>query len=69
MKVPIQHCPWCGCTEFVLGYQNSEAMVMTTPNGIIRGNKLRHLICKRCGVVLMSRVAEPWQFHDANGEW
>jgi len=67
MKIPIRQCPWCGSTQFVLGYQNFEVMVMTTPNGVF-GNKMRHLICKRCGVVLLSRVAAPQGYKNVGGE-
>lgn len=61
MQVPIQQCPWCGCTEFAAGYQNFEGMVMTTPNGVI-GSRLVHVMCHRCGAVVMSKIQHPERF-------
>lgn len=68
MQIPIRRCPYCGCTEFVIGYQHHEAMVTYAPNGFL-GNRLRHLICRNCGIILLSRVAEPQKYKSARQAW
>ena len=69
MKLPIEKCPWCGGTEFVVGYQHQEARIMTSPNGLFSGFRVRHLICKSCGTVLLSKIAQPEKFPDARTAW
>ena len=68
MALPVKQCPWCGGTEFVVGHQNQEARIMTSPNGIF-GCRVRHLICKNCGIVAASKVAQPWKYPDARTAW
>ena len=68
MKIPVQRCPWCGSTEFVVGYQGYEAMMTYTPGGFT-GKKIKHLICKNCGIVVASQVANTAKYADASRAW
>ena len=68
MQLPIQKCPWCGCTEFVVGYQHQEARITTSPNGLF-GNRVKHLICQHCGAVVFSKIAQPEKFPKAQIAW
>ena len=52
----------------MVGYQHQEARIMTSPNGIF-GCRVRHLICKNCGIVAASKVAQPWKYPDARTAW
>ena len=69
MSIPVKQCPWCGSTAFVVGYQHQEARIMTSPNGLLSGCRVRHLICKSCGAVLLSKIAQPEKFPDARTAW
>ena len=57
MKVYIERCPFCGRSEFIEAAQHGvEAYV----NGeALLGQRLNHLICRNCGSVVRSYVAEP----------
>ena len=68
MKLPMEQCPWCGGQEFVVGYQGYEAMMTYTPQGFT-GKRIHHLLCKRCGMVLASRVADTSKYQDARKAW
>ena len=68
MKLPMEQCPWCGGQEFVVGYQGYEAMMTYTPQGLT-GKRIQHLLCKRCGMVLVSRVADTSKYQDARKAW
>lgn len=68
MKLPIQNCPYCGSTEFVVGFQPAEVLVTYKRNGIM-GNHVKYLICKQCGMIVGAKVAEPWRFQDARVAW
>ena len=51
-RLPIQRCQYCGCEDIGFGWQHGEAL----------GNRLRYLICRRCGAVLYQYVAEPYKY-------
>lgn len=68
MTIPYQQCPWCGSTRFVVGYQHHDAMITFHVNGW-NGNRAKHLICRQCGTVLLTRVAEPQRYPDAKIAW
>lgn len=68
MQLPIQKCPYCGCTEFVVGYQNAEGMVMYKKIGMF-GKLLRHLICRNCGIIVCSKVDSTDKFERAETAW
>ena len=67
-QLPVQQCPYCGNTEFRVGWQHQEAIVTFKRNGIL-GNRLKHLICGQCGAVVYSCVAEPQKFPSAESDW
>ena len=46
------------------GWQHGEALVTFKYHGLL-GNRLKYLICRRCGVVLYQCVAEPHRFPQA----
>ena len=50
-RLPIQRCQYCGCEDIGLGWQHGEALVTFKKHGML-GNRLRYLICRRCGAVL-----------------
>ena len=68
MKLPVEKCQWCGGTDFVIGYQHQEARIMTSPNGIL-GCRVRYLICKSCGAILLGQIAQPEKYKDAHTAW
>lgn len=55
-RLPIQRCQYCGCEDIGLGWQHGEALVTFKKHGML-GNRLRYLICRRCGAVLYQYVA------------
>ena len=59
--LPIQRCQYCGCEDIGLGWQHGEALVTFKKHRML-GNRLRYLICRRCGAVLFLWVAEPHRF-------
>ena len=60
-RLPIQRCQYCGCEDIGLGWQHGEALVTFKKHGML-GNRLRYLICRRCGAVLYQYVAEPYKY-------
>ena len=43
-------------------------MMTYTPQGLT-GKRIQHLLCKRCGMVLASRVADTSKYQDARKAW
>ena len=60
-QLPIQRCHYCGSDDLGLGWQHGEGIVTFQKHGIL-GNRMRCLICRRCGAVLFQWVAEPHRF-------
>ena len=60
-QIPVTHCAWCGSYDLEIGWQQNEAIVTFRRNGLL-GNRLRYLICRRCGAVVYQWVAEPHRF-------
>ena len=50
-RLPIQRCQYCGCEDIGLGWQHGEALVTFKKHGML-GNRLRYLICRRCGAAI-----------------
>ena len=59
--LPIQRCHYCGSDDLGLGWQHGEGIVTFKKHGIL-GNRMRCLICRRCGAVLVQWVAGPHRF-------
>ena len=60
-QLPIHKCRYCGSADLGLGWQHGEGIVTFKKHGIL-GNRMRCLICRRCGAVLFQWVAEPHRF-------
>ena len=60
-QMPVQRCQYCGSDDLGLGWQHGEAIVTFKKHGLL-GNRLRYLICRRCGAVVYQWVAEPHKF-------
>lgn len=56
--IQINQCPFCGCTEFVYGYQAGYGAVIGNQTQL-SGQALRHIICRNCGSVVHSYVDNP----------
>ena len=56
--VPVTRCQYCGSQDIGEGWQHGEALVTFKYHGLL-GNRLKYLICRRCGAVLYQCVAEP----------
>ena len=50
-QLPIQRCRYCGSEDLGMGWQHGEGIVTFKKHGIL-GNRMRCLICRRCGAVL-----------------
>ena len=59
-------CPHCGCGELLEGYQRSEGMMMPRKftMGIV-GSLVQHCFCKKCGLIVYSRVIDTKPFRPA----
>ena len=57
-QLPLRQCRYCGSDDLGLGWQHGEGIVTFKKHGIL-GNRMRCLICRRCGAVLFQWVAEP----------
>lgn len=58
-------CPWCGCEEVVYGVQTDRGRVKPAkPISFDRGEKLIHVICKKCGTIVRSYVENPEKYAD-----
>ena len=66
--VPLAISCFCGCgsDDLGLGWQHGEAIVTFKKHGLL-GNRLRYLICRRCGAVVYQWVAEPHKFPPVGG--
>ena len=47
-QLPIRQCRYCGSDDMGLGWQHGEALKYHR----VLGNRLKYLICRRCGTVL-----------------
>ena len=64
-QLPVKQCQYCGSNDIGMGWQHGEALVTFKKHGMF-GNRLRYLICRRCGAVLYQCVAEPHKFPRVN---
>ena len=60
-QLPVRRCQYCGGEDIRIGWQHNEAIVTFKKHGWL-GNRLKYLICGRCGAVLYQCVAEPHKF-------
>ena len=51
-QLPIRQCRYCGSEDLGMGWQHGEGIVTFKKYGIL-GNRMRCLICRRCGAVPM----------------
>ena len=63
-QVPVTRCQYFGSQDIGEGWQHGEALVTFKYHGLL-GNRLKYLICRRCGAVLYQCVAEPHRFPQA----
>ena len=47
-QIPVERCLYCGCEDIGIGWQHGDALVTFKKHGLM-GNRLQHLICRRCG--------------------
>lgn len=47
-QVPVTRCQYCGSQDIGEGWQHGEALVTFKYHGLL-GNRLKYLICRRCG--------------------
>ena len=47
-QLPVKQCQYCGSDDIGMGWQHGEALVTFKKHGMF-GNRLRYLICRRCG--------------------
>lgn len=47
-QVHITRCQYCGSQDIGEGWQHGEALVTFKYHGLL-GNRLKYLICRRCG--------------------
>ena len=57
-QLPIQRCHYCGSDDLGLGWQHGEGSITFKKHGIL-GNRMRCLICRRCGAC----CSNGWQNH------
>ena len=50
-QVSVTRCQYCGSQDIGEGWQHGEALVTFKYHGLL-GNRLKYLICRRCGAVL-----------------
>lgn len=67
VEIKIDKCPYCGAHEFAEGYHYDEASIMNNNTGIV-GSKVIYVICKNCGSIVHSRVANPEVFSKSTSE-
>ena len=60
-QLPVTRCVYCGSYDLGIGWQQNEAIVTFRRNGFL-GNRLKYVICRKCGAELYQCVAEPWKF-------
>ena len=60
-QCPVKQCQYCGGTDIGLGWQHGDALVTFKKHGML-GNRLRYLLCRRCGAVLFQYVVEPYKY-------
>lgn len=61
----IKKCQYCGSEEIGIGYQLGDGEMSSDYMGN-KTCKISHLICKKCGAILMSKVEKPEIFDDDN---
>lgn len=62
-QLPARQCRYCGDEDIRVGWQ-SDALMIFKRNGLL-DNRIKFLICGRCGAVLYQCVAEPHCFPQA----
>lgn len=59
--IPVVQCQYCGSEDLGVGWQHGEGLVTFKYHGLL-GNRLKYIICRRCGAVLYQCVAEPHRY-------
>ena len=54
----VSICPFCGGGEFIEAYQDGYAAITAVGN-VWGGQKLCHVVCRKCGSVVRSYVKDP----------
>ena len=54
-QIPIKQCHYCGSNDLGSGWQQDQGLVTYKRSGLF-GNPVRHIICRRCGGILYSKV-------------
>jgi hypothetical protein len=67
-QLPVQQCPYCGCAQFGVGWQQDQGLITYKRNGIF-GCPVEHLICAQCGAIVCSRVPDPRKYPSAQARW
>lgn len=67
-QLPVQQCPYCGGTQFGVGWQQDQGLITYRRNGLF-GCPVEHLICAQCGMILCSRVPDPKKYQPAQTKW
>ena len=57
MQVTIERCPFCGENEFILARQYAPEAYIS--GQALFGQELKHVVCRSCGSVVRSYVANP----------
>ena len=57
MDVVIERCPFCGQSEFILARQYAPEAYVS--GQALFGQELKHVVCRSCGSVVRSYVANP----------
>ncbi|MEG0614367.1 MAG: hypothetical protein RR540_01315 [Oscillospiraceae bacterium] len=61
----VEKCQYCGSNELGVGYQLGQGEMLSDYYGK-SGCKIIHVICKKCGSILQSKVSNPEIFDDEN---
>ena len=64
-QLPIRQCRYYGSDDLGLGWQHGEGIVTFKKHGIL-GNRMRCLVCRRCGAVLFHLFGRPRKSCDTN---
>lgn len=58
---PLYSANNCDSEDLGVGWQHGEGLVTFKYHGLL-GNRLKYIICRRCGAVLYQCVAEPHRY-------
>lgn len=67
-QIPAARCLYCAWQDMGKGWQHGEARITFKYCGLL-GNRLKYLICRRCGAALYQCVAGPRRFSRAKSPY